>query len=89
MSEPILVVAKDYFTYHRWLNTKKDQKQYIFVEQVSVLDAYPEADGLLIQDWANRPDAAEIWQWIEDRKKRRMENADFINDLLGGSPNGV
>lgn len=84
---PIMVVAKDYFTFHRWLNTKENQDQYIFVHGVNILEAYPEADGILLQDWANRNDAGEIHQWIEARKQNRAHQQIFTQLAIGLVPN--
>jgi hypothetical protein len=86
-SDPILVVAKDYFTYHRWLQAKQNQHEYLFVHGMYVLEQHPEANGLLLQDWSDRPDAGEIHQWIELRKFKRETKKVFdnMNPLLNAT----
>ena len=84
---PVLVVARDYYTYHRWLQTKQNQHEYLFVHGMYVLQQHPEANGLLIQDWADRPDAGEILQWIKlrDFKRQTKKILDNMNPFLNAT----
>lgn len=68
-----LVVTKDFLTYLAWVDEKPpaERNKYCYVFDINTLNNHPEAPGLLIRDWANRKDAGEIYQWIQQRKVKR------------------